>query len=84
MVIKMRAIAIKLQELNISAVSVESLEGLYCYGSLWLVHSNCFFVRGFFLTLEKMNRPLIKPHVNEIAKYLLNTSNYIERWIPNY
>ncbi|MDJ0658398.1 MAG: DNA sulfur modification protein DndB [Crocosphaera sp.] len=26
---------------------------------------------------EKMNRPLIKPHVNEIAKYLLSTDNYI-------
>lgn len=26
---------------------------------------------------EKMNRPLMRPHVNEIAKYLINTENYV-------
>lgn len=26
---------------------------------------------------EKMNRPLMRPHVNEIAKYLINTTNYV-------
>lgn len=26
---------------------------------------------------EKMNRPLIRPHVNDIAKYLINTTNYV-------
>lgn len=26
---------------------------------------------------EKINRPLIRPHVNEIAKYLINTDSYV-------
>ena len=26
---------------------------------------------------EKINRPLMRPHVNEIAKYLVNTDNYV-------
>ena len=26
---------------------------------------------------EKINRPLMRPHVNEIAKYLINTDNYV-------
>lgn len=26
---------------------------------------------------EKINRPLMRPHVNEIAKYLINTNNYV-------
>lgn len=26
---------------------------------------------------EKINRPLMSPHVNEIAKYLINTENYV-------
>lgn len=26
---------------------------------------------------EKINRPLMRPHVNEIAKYLINTENYV-------
>lgn len=26
---------------------------------------------------EKINRPLMPPHVNEIAKYLINTDNYV-------
>lgn len=26
---------------------------------------------------EKINRPLMRPHVNEIAKYLINTPNYV-------